>query len=153
MKAKTFTLLFILSSSVLIILGSCATMKSPDKLTYERFCGIWVNEDYEPKPGELKPFAKFTMNPDGTYISYQFVMQSGPTGVGTYTVKKRWTDSDGNSYYLVKTWSHLSGVTNYELWRIDKYNSIFEFNYSNNEYPEAIDPKAKHSTYRIYYRF
>jgi hypothetical protein len=128
-------------------------MKSPDKLTYERFCGIWVNKDYEPEPGESKPGAKFTMNPDGTYIVYTFIMQSGPTGVGIYTVEKRWTDSDGNSYYHVKTWSHLTKVTQYELWRIDKYNSIFEFNFSNNEYPESIDPKDKHTTYRIYYRF
>jgi len=152
MKTKTLMLFCFLCLAVLIILGSCATMKSPDKMTYERFCGIWVNEDYEPTPGVMPPPAKFTMNPDGTYLNYQYIMQSGPTGVGYYTVEKRWTDSDGNSWYHVITDAFFRDIT-YELWRIDKYNSVFEFSFSHNDYPDAIDPKDKHSTYRIYYRF
>lgn len=152
MKIRTGVLISILCLIVLIILGSCATMKSPDKLTYERFCGIWINEGYEPKPGVITPSSKLTMNPDGTYISYESIMQSGPTSVGYYTVEDRWTDSEGNSLYHVITDAYYRDIQ-YELWRIDKYNSVFELNFSNLGYPEAIDPEDKRSTYRKYYRF
>ena len=153
MNIKMLILFIILCLVALIILGSCATMKSPDRLTYERFCGTWVNEAYGPKPGKGSPGAKLTMNPDGTWLNYLSILQSGPTYVGIYTVEKRWTDSNGNYYYHVKTYSYMTEVTQYELWRIDKYNAVFEYNQSNIEYPEAIDPKDKRSTYRIYYRF
>ena len=153
MKTRTVILGCIIWVVILLVLGSCAIMRSPDKMTYERFCGTWVNQDYEPKPGRTQPFAKWIFNPDGTFVGYQYLVQTGPTLVGTYVVEKRWTDTLGNSFYHIKTYSFISQVTQYELWKIDKYNSVYEFNQSNNDYPAAIDPKDKHSTYRIYYRF
>ena len=153
MKTKTLLLYCILCLSVLIILGRCATMKSPDKLTYERFCGIWVNKDYEPGPGSTSTGGKLTINPDGTWQSHLYILGWGPTNVGFYTVEKRWTDTDSNSYYHVILYNPIDFYTRYELWRIDKYNAVFELNYSNIDYPDAIDPTDKHSSYRIYYRF
>jgi hypothetical protein len=119
-------------------------------MVYERFCGTWANLDFE---GKVTPPAKWIINPDGTYIGYQKLIQTGPTGVGNFIVEKRWTDASGNSFYNMKTYSFMNQVTQYELWKIDKYNAVFEYNYSNNDYPAAIDPKDKHSTYEIYYRY
>ena len=71
MHMKTLTPFFILFLVVLIILESCATMKSPDKMTYERFCGTWANKDYEPTAGMMADvsyhYAKYIVNPDGTF--------------------------------------------------------------------------------------
>lgn len=153
MKTRTIVSILILVLAIMVIAGSCTTMKSPDKMVYERFCGTWANQDYEPKPGMVSPMAKVILNPDGTFVYYQYLIQTGPNAVGTYTVEKRWKDADGNSFYHVETYSPLSTVTQYELWKIDKYAAVFEFNYSNIDYPEAIDPKDKRSTYRIYYRY
>ena len=149
MKIKTLVLMSILCLAVLIIFGSCATMKSPDKLTYDRFCGTWANQKYEGKGGD--PRAKTVLNPDGTYVGYQYLVQTGPAAVGKYTVEKRWVDDEGNYYYHVLAYSPLIDVTKYELWKINNYNSVWESNQSNSDFPVEIDPKGL--KYRIYYRY
>ena len=158
MKTRTFVSIMILVLAVLVIAGSCATMKSPDKMTYERFCGTWANKDYEPKAGlstEITSyrFMKYIINPDGTLIWYQYLDGAGPTPVGSYTVEKRWRDANGNSYYHVKVYEVLASMFAYELWKIDKYNLVWECNSSNIDYPDKIDPSDLHSQYRIFYRY
>ena len=154
MKTKKVTLFCILCLTVLIVLGSCATMKSPDKLTYERFCGTWANQDYESEPGVTKPSAaKWIINPDGTFVGYEYLNQTGFGWIGTYTVEKRWIDTEGNYFYHVKIYKVLQQGTQYELWRLDKSSSYFEVNWSNLDYPSKIDPKDWHSTYSIFYRY
>jgi len=156
MKTRTLVFFCVLCLAVLIILGSCSTMKSPDKMTYERFCGTWANEDYEPKPGLTTPsFAKWIFNPDGTFLGYRHLIETGPTEIGTYIVEKRWADSDNNSWYHIKTYWPLSGQGSYryELWKLDKNNAVLEMNTSNNDYPSEIDPKDFHTQYTIFYRF
>ena len=154
MKTRTFVSILILVLAVLIIVGSCATMKSPDKLTYERFCGTWANQDYESAPGVTKPYgAKIIINPDGTFVMYEFLNQTGFGWLGTYTVEKRWTDTEGNYFYHLKIYKVLSQGTQYELFRLDKTNSYYEANYSNVDYPSKIDPKDMHSSYHIFYRY
>jgi hypothetical protein len=59
MKTRLLVSILILVLAVIIIVSSCATMKSPNKMTYYRFCGVWINKDYEPEPGEVTPLAKF----------------------------------------------------------------------------------------------
>ena len=154
MKTKTLVLFSILCLTALIILGSCATMKSPDRMTYERFCGIWANQDYEPKPGVMGPTAaKWILNPDGTMVGYEYLNQTGPTWIKSYTVEKRWNDTEGNHFYHVKAYDVLHQVTQYELWRLDRYNAVLEVQYIYDDYPAKIDPKDMHSDYLIYYRY
>ena len=151
MKTKTILFFSILCLSVLIILGSCATMKSPDKMVYERFCGTWVNTEYE---GKSDPPVKRIFNPDGTITYYNNLHNTLTYLSGTYTVEKRWTDSEGNSWYHVKeAWSTDPTSTGYMLFKLDKYNTILEHNRSGTKYPDAINPKDWHSDYRIYYRY
>jgi hypothetical protein len=157
MKARILMLFCILCLAVLIILGSCATMKSPDKMTYERFVGTWANKNYEQTGGfntEVSyHHAKYIVNPDGTFMWHEYLDQTGLTAVGTYTVEKRWKDADGNNLYHVKVYEVLNQVTLYELWKIDKYASVWECNSSNIDYPDEIDPSDYHSDYRIFYRY
>ena len=154
MKTKTFVLLSILCSAVLIILGSCTTSQNPDKMVFERFCGTWANEAYEPEAGTSKPmFPRVIINPDGTMVAYQNLYETDSTLLGSYTVVKRWRDLEGNSFYHVIVHIVLTDGTRYELWRIDKYNAVWEVQWSNIDYPEKIDPKDLHSNYHIHYRY
>ena len=138
--------------SLLVLIG-CATMRVPQRMTYERICGTWANEGYVPVSGEAKPPAKIIINPDGTYLVYQHVDQAGPTGAGFYTVEKRWTDEKGYTWYHFKIFIPLIDSIKYELSRVDRFNSVWELNQSNIDYPETVDPKDKYSNYRIYYRY
>ena len=157
MKTKTMMFFCILCLAVLIILGSCATSQNPNKMVFERFCGTWANKDYEPTAGMMADvsyhYAKYIVNPDGTFLWYKYLDETERTAVGTYTVEKRWKDADGNNFYHVKVFEVLNQVTLYELWKIDKYASVWECNSTNIDYPDAIDPKDKHTDYRIFYRY
>ena len=99
------------------------------------------------------PFAKWILNPDGTLVMYEFLIQTGPTHIKSYIVEKRWADIEGNNFYHVKAHDVLHQVTQYELWRLNKYNSVLEIQYIYNEYPTKIDPTDMHSDYLIYYRY
>ena len=154
MKTKTLVLFSILCLAALIILGSCVTSQNPDKMVFERFCGVWANDAYEPKPGNYPPaYPKYIINPDGKFMGYPTMLETGPTMVGSYTVEERWTDEKGNSWYHIIITKTLSPAPQYELWKLDKYNSFLEINWSISGYPTKIDPKDKHSTYLILYRY
>ena len=151
MKTKTVVLFSILCLVALIILGSCATiMKTTEKMMYERFCGTWVNTKYE---GKVNPPVKWIFNPDGTLTSYNNLHNSLTYSRSPYTVEKRWTDSEGNSWYHFKIEWAFSKSIEYMIFKLDKYNSILEFNVAGTKYPDAVDPKDKRSDYRIYYRY
>jgi len=129
-------------------------MKSPDKMTYERFVGTWANNDYEPEPGLVKrAFPKIIINPDGTMVAYQNIGETGHNLIASYTVHERWNDTEGNSFYHVEVYLVHEYGTRYELWRIDKHNSVWEVQWSNIDYPEKIDPEDYHSNYHIHYRY
>jgi len=152
MKTKTVMLFCILCLAALLILGSCATtMKTTEKMIYEKFCGTWVNTKYD---GVSIPPVKLIFNPDGTWTSYWRLHESSSFGRGNYVVEKRWTDSEGYSWYHVM-WTEplFESLTAYMLFKLDKYNTILEYNYSGSEYPEEVGPKVKYSDYRIYYRY
>ena len=150
MKTRTFIFILILVLAVLIITGSCARMKSPDKMTYERFCGTWVNTEYE---GKEAPPVKQIFNPDGTCTTYSHLHETSTWRRATYTVEKRWTDSEGNSWYHFKIEWPFSKTTEYLLFKLGRYNSILEYNRSGTVYPTEIGPEVKYSEYRIYYRY
>ena len=95
MKTRTLVSILVFVLAVLIIAGSCDTMKSPDKMVYERFCGTWVNTEYEGKGGD--PPVKRIFTPAGTVTYYNNLHNTFTYLGGTYTVEKRWTDSEGNS--------------------------------------------------------
>ena len=151
MKTRTFVSILILVLIVLIIAGSCATMKSPDKMVYERFCGTWVNTEYE---GKEWPRVKLIFTPDGTITFYSVLHDTSTYHGLSYTVEKRWTDSEDNSWYhIIVKGPKDPRATEYLLLKLEKYNTILEYNYSGTKYPDAIDPKDWHSDYRIYYRY
>ena len=72
---------------------------------------------------------------------------------GTYSIIDKWTDSDGNTCYKVITvWGDKTygQTTLYELHRISKTESTWEYITSLNDFPAAMD--TEHREYHIYYR-
>jgi len=155
MKTKTLMLCCMLCFAILIILGSCATMKSPDRMTYERFCGTWVNDDYCGEDFFLG--AKWIFNPDGTFVMYPQILDTGvlgSPGYGTYVVEKRWTDAESKNWYNIKIDIAIRDFgIHYILCKLDKYNSVFEGAISNIDFPNELDRADKHTTYVVLYRF
>ena len=86
-------------------------------------------------------------------LAYQNLHETDYTLRGSYIVEKRWKDMEGNSFYHVIVHIVLIDGTRYELWRIDKYNSVWEVQWSNIDYPVKIDPKDLRSNYHIHYRY
>ena len=152
MKTRTFISISILVLAVMIITGSCATiMKTTEKMTYEKFCGTWVNTEYD---GKYEPPVKEIYNPDGTMTYYALLHDTSTWRRATSTFEKRWTDSESNSWYHVKGKTPLVPTeTWYFLFKLDKYNTILEYNYSGYAYPADVGPNVKYSDYRIYYRY
>ena len=154
MKTKTLMLFCILCLAALIVLGSCATTSNPDKMVFERFCGTWANPAYASKPGlDVVLPVKIIANPDGTYIEYKAIDYAGPTRTGYYTVEKRWTDTEGNSWYHIKHYFPYVQRSWYNLSRVDRFNLIWENQFSNIDYPTEINPKDWHTSYRVWYRY
>ena len=153
MKVRTLMLFCILCFAVSIIVGSCATSQNPDKMVFERFCGTWANSAYQEGTGQLRPAAKLIFNPDGTWLRYQEMEYAGPAVFEYYIVNKRWTDSEGNSWYHIETNMTQTQRTFYNLLKLDKSNSVYEIQSSNIDYPTEINPNDWHSQYRIYFRY
>jgi hypothetical protein len=138
-------ILVVLIMVVLIIVGSCATGKKAVKAPIEPVYGAWANPEYNTKGGF---YAKCKVRPDGiiemaihTEIEYQQYDEA------TFTIIESWMDSDGNKYYKVD-W--VRGLRDeYELWRINETDSVWEYVWSMIDYPTEIDPN--HFNYRIYY--
>ncbi len=84
---------------------------------------------------------------------YGYLAETTLPQAGTYTVEKRWKDADGNNFYHVQVYEVVNMVTLYELWKINKYNSDWECNSSNIDYPDSINPSDFHTEYRIYYHY
>ncbi len=151
MKKKVLVLSCFLCLAVLIVIGSCATTTGPNKMIYERLYGTWANNAYE---WLANPPVKEIFNPDGTGVYYNSLLKTGTSGAITYTIEKRWTDSEGNYWYhVIMKYPLVPSSTFYLLIKIDKFNWILERNYSNSDYPTRIDPKDMHSDYAMYYRF
>ena len=135
----------ILVLAVLVIVGSCATGKKAVKAPIESVYGAWANLDYNTAPHA----AKCNVRPDGIIeVASHTELEYKKYDDDTFTIVDSWMDSDGNKYYKVD----LAHGTNtwYELWRINETDSVFEWVWSQIEYPSEIDPN--HLNYRILYR-
>ena len=145
MKTRTFVSILILVLAILIIIGSCATGKKAVKAPVESVYGEWANIDYNTEPKT----AKCKVRPDGIIeVASHTELEYHPWDDLSFTIIESWMDSDGNKYYKV---DEVAGIdTWYELWRINETDSVFEWVWSQIEYPSEIDPN--HPNYRILYR-
>jgi hypothetical protein len=145
MKNRTFVSILILVLAVLIIAGSCTTgNKAYKKAFKEEVVGTWINTDYENNNYD----AKVVIKPDGMYEGFHNA-QDEDFGFGKITIIDRWTDSEGNIFYKAVV-DIISWTNSYELWKLSKSGTVFEYVWSYTEYPTEINPND--TGYRILYR-
>jgi len=146
MKARTLVSILILVLAVVIVIGSCATGKKAVKAPIESVYGAWANLDYNTRS---QFYAKCKVSPDGIIVGASHTEQEYHHFDNiSFTIIESWIDSDGNKYYKVDI---VRGIqTWYELWRINETDSVWEYVWSEIEYPSEIDPN--HFNYRILYR-
>jgi hypothetical protein len=71
---------------------------------------------------------------------------------GTFTVTKRWTDSNGNLWTKLNYFIPEYNTTGYELMKLNKAGTILEGVFSSNHYPTEIDPNAPGYYLSYYHR-
>ncbi len=137
---------FAITLSVVLFISAAITLAGSEEI-----CGTWINTEYY-KGIHHSKWQKRIFSPDGTTRFYREVSLTSPDFDGTYTITEKWTDSDKNIWYKVKTTGKMYGdqyVAHY-LFRISNSGKTLESVYHPVDYHKELDPK--HPTYRILYR-
>jgi len=105
----------------------------------------WVNTNY----ASGSALQKLIYNFDGTFAGYPTTESTDPIQQGTFTILKKWKDSEGNIWYQIK-WDGILDEAGYMLAKLsDNYTSL-EYVMKPNQIPEEIN--VKDSSYRRYNR-
>jgi hypothetical protein len=115
----------------------------------EEITGTWVNPEYT---GFEYNQQKYVLTHWGYYEAYTKIVSSSPKYKGTYQIIDKWTDSEGNTLYksIVRYEGGLQ--YSYELGKISKDRSTWEYAFSYINYPTEFDLNPDNAHYRIYYR-
>jgi hypothetical protein len=140
MKARNIITEVMLVLCLWVVLTGCVTVKkayvpSED----EEFYGVWYNAE-----NDEVVFYK----PDGTFEDY-FWRSELPRWYGTFTIKDKWVDREGNIWYRTVVENQV-GVTRYMLNRIDHSGRVLENVFYSNDYPVDLDRNLM--SYRIFER-
>ena len=123
-----------------IILFASVSISDTDKIF-----GLWSNQGYY---NDNIP-QKIEFNYDGSYATYNQLIDVDIYSRGTYQIAKKWSDSKGNNWYEIIITDLKIGKI-YQLTRVDKKGGKLEFNGDKYNYPSKLDPDEK--GYRIYWR-
>ena len=99
-------------------------------------------------------YPKKINNPDGTcywYTSKEATEPISKRDTGTFTIKDKWTDTEGNIWYKVIIYRGGQDIEIYELNKISNFGNTLETMMSTNEWPTEIDPNHPLYTYILYY--
>jgi len=120
----------------------------------EKLHGTWANKEYF---GTYWTHT-FVLHPDGRDVLFQKTDVDSPTEEGRYAVDRKWTGSDGSTWYHV-TWRTSYTPYNaevaesnkvYSLLRIDSQGNTMEIEDSKMTWPAEFG--ALGGTHFIYYR-
>ena len=132
--------LFISALCIFLLFYAEKTFSESDEI-----CFTWVNLKYT--SGD--PPQKLILNDDGTFASYISKTSTDALKRGTYSIRKKWKDSEGNIWYQIKIQGPLD-EREYELARISNNGNTLEYVFKYDEFP--VDIKANDTNYRKYTR-
>jgi hypothetical protein len=146
MKSGRLLLAALLSLLILILLDGCASGKYVPRPKEELY-GTWTNDTIHP--------SKIVIKSDGTFQYYDFIPGTNKWYGGTFTIYKRWKDSEGNILY--ETYETFADGDKFQrLWKISKSGKAVEMtwnmasmDFSPIFFPANIDPTS--SSYCIFY--
>ena len=134
--------IFILSSLVLLTLTEI-TLAGDEKIS-----ATWINTDYN-----HFTFQKRVFNTDGTFKFFRYDSSPSPELEGTYSIIKKWTDSEKNLWYKLKATEIKRGKSTedyYYLSKISDSGKKLEFVFHASDYLKVINTDMP--TYRVYFR-
>lgn len=111
----------------------------------DEICCTWINPAYT----SANPPQMQIRNADGTFADYITREANDPLKRGTFTIMKKWKDSEGNVWYQIK-WQGPMDERGYELAKISDKGNTLELVMRYDDYPSAIDPANEN--YRCYTR-
>jgi hypothetical protein len=141
MKTKTFVCIFIV-----VILGFLTSYSLlADNL--DKLYGTWINAEYDYSID--RTCGKLVFNNDGTFIKYRYITDTEYYFVCAYEIIDNWTDSEGNVWCKATYHGVGSGITYYQLWRVNNTGTTWEIRDDPNKFPTEMDTSWN---YKIYYR-
>ncbi len=110
-----------------------------------------MNTEYESILGNVK----YEVNSDGTFISFAKIyhIDENVYREGVFEIVEKWKDKEGSIFFKTITWYGKKAEgkpDSYELDKISADGSIWEYVFSRNDFPEALDKNDYN--YGIYYR-
>ena len=118
----------------------------------EELCGTWENPNYSRQKGwNTMQTQKLVFRANRTFERFAWVDRDDSEWSGSYKIKSKWTDSEGNVWYKIH-WKYFYRLEHYGLFKISYSGKKCEFVTDSIEYgyPKKIDPRAYE--YRVYYR-
>lgn len=98
MQAKALASILILIVLSLIFTGSIASGQDSYMVKEdEELFGTWINTEYD----ETLLMSKVVIEPDGSWDEYKMSFGDEKYFKCEYTVREKWTDSDGNTLYKI----------------------------------------------------
>ena len=131
--------------TAVVLSMSIVTFASTSLPDTDRICGLWSNRLYY----DADRPQKIEFNYDGTYATYKYAMDVDTHSRGTYRIRKKWSDSRGNSWYEMVITDLKRGEL-YLLARVDEKGEKLESNCDEQDYPSKLDPDEK--GYCMYWR-
>ena len=113
----------------------------------EELYGTWVNTTYT-GIGEYPQ--KIDMYDWGYWEVYVKVTDTFPIN-GTFIIVDKWTDLEGTIWYKEYVRMRHYMYATFELDRISKNGTVWEYVFGYNDFPTADNMNSKNPYYRIYY--
>jgi len=130
--------LFVSALCILLLFYAEKTFSETDEI-----CCTWVNLKYT----SVASPQKLILNYDGTFASYISKASKDALKRGTYLIRKKWKDSEGNKWYQIRG---LLGEIEYGLARISDNGKTLEYVFEYDKFP--VDIKPNDTNYRKYTR-
>ena len=149
---KTTTLCVL---AFILVFLACLNSFGDDKEKYgfyvpkasEELYGTWINTTYN--PGFYSQ--KYILYDWGYFEEYEKPTSEYPYP-GTFIIVDKWTDSEGNIWYKEYVRERNEMNPTFELDKISKDGTVWEFVFAYNDFPKADTMNSKNPYYRIYYR-
>jgi len=145
MKARTLLITILLLTVVIIFIAGGTKKEISVDEAIEAFSYTWVNPDYSRDMGR-----KIVVHPDGIISIYGLVELSldTPHREERYTIDEAWANRDRNIWF--KTTHTMPEGTTYQINKINKSGTVWEYHFSFSDLPDEINSDAP--KYRIRYR-
>ncbi len=153
MKKKTIACALVFLLAVLACMNSFGDDKEKFGFyvpkPFEEICGTWINTTYSP----TYYAQKFILYDWGFWEAWDNAASTSPsTYPGTYILVAKWTDTEGNIWYKEYVRERHGMNPTFELDKISKDGTVWEFVFAYNDFPKADAMNPKNPYYRIYYR-